>query len=77
LVKQYVENCVLDNYLENCVFLQIFPKFLKFKPPKLKVYQDAKELYQIMLNRKLNSVKCEQRKATKLFDWVKNAYSKN
>ena len=48
-------------YLETCCNLNICPEFLKFKPPNLKVYNSTKDLFQRVLNKKLNEVTRLQR----------------
>ena len=55
-------------FFETCIDLQIVPKFFKFKPPKLKVYRNARDLNQIIVNKQLKLVKNEQRKAKKEFE---------
>ena len=44
-------------YLDICADLGLCPEFLKFKAPKLKIYDDSQELHQIIVQRKLKEVK--------------------
>ena len=65
------------NYFETCIDLQIFPQFLKFKPPKVKVYRNTNDLHQINVNKQLKHVKNEQRKAKKESESDKKQFFKN
>ena len=44
-------------YFETCAELGLCPQFLKFKAPKLKVYENSTELYRIVLNQKPKEVR--------------------
>ena len=44
-------------YFETCADLDLCPQFLKFKAPKLKVYKNSSELYQIVVSKKLKEVR--------------------
>ena len=54
-------------YLETCSNLNLCPDFLKFKPPKLKVYQNLSDLHQIIVRKKINEVKKELAKVEKQY----------
>ena len=45
LGQKAVKLCLDVKYLEACVELDIFPKFLRFKPPNISVYQDLSSVY--------------------------------
>ena len=44
-------------YFENCLDLNLCPKFLKFKLHNLQVYRNSDDLYRIVLNKKLKLTK--------------------
>ena len=44
-------------YFKTCTDLGLCPQFLKFKAPKLKVYKNSSELYQIVVSKKLKEVR--------------------
>ena len=47
-------NLGLDTkYFETCLDLKICPEFLKFKAPNLSMYKNDKELYQVVVRKKL------------------------
>ena len=61
-------NLKLDvRYLETCRNLEICPKFLKFKPPNLKVYALSKDLFITILLRKIKEVKSALTKTERRF----------
>ena len=58
-------------YFENCLDLNLCPKFLKFKPPNLQVYRNSDDLYRIVLNKKLKLTKKDKKKASLEFTSLK------
>ena len=44
-------------YFEKCLELGICPKYLRFKPPKLPVYKNCKNVYRQVVNNQINVVK--------------------
>ena len=58
-------------YFENCLDLNLCPKFLKFKPPNLQVYRNSDDLYRIVLNKKLKLTKKDEKKASLEFTSLK------
>ena len=82
-----LEKCVekvaklkLDNiYFQNCLDLGIFPKFLKIKTPKLKVYQDLKTIHREILRKQMEEVKkeikCVTNKMNKMRESMKSKLS--
>ena len=41
-------------YFKNCLELGVCPKFLRFKPPKLRVYQNPKSIYDGVLSKQIS-----------------------
>ena len=58
----------MEKYLENCADLNICPEFLKFKPPKLNVYKDGRDLYQTIVRKKLKEIDKDKRIAQTRFN---------
>ena len=58
-------------YFENCLDLNLCPKFLKFKPPNLQVYRNFDDLYRNILNKKLKFTKKDEKKASLEFTSLK------
>ena len=55
-------------YLKNCADLNICPEFLKFKPPKLNVYKDGRDLYRTIVRKKLKEIDKDKRIAQTRFN---------
>jgi len=54
---QKVVKLKLDvKYFELCTDLSLCPEFLKFRPPKLKVYEDSNDFHRIVVLRKLTLI---------------------
>ena len=50
-------------YFEKCLELGICPKYLRFKPPKLPVYKNCKNVYRQVVNNQINVVKKDLKSA--------------
>ena len=46
--------------LQTCLDLDLCPEFLKFKPPNFKVYNKPRDIYQLVVKKKLKEIKCEE-----------------
>ena len=68
---------ILDvKFLESCLELKICPEFLKFKRPRLSVYNNSDNLFQSVLNKKLLETKQELRQAERLYSSSKEVFRK-
>ena len=47
-------------YPQTCLYLDLCPEFLKFKPPNLKVYIKPIDIYRLVVKKKLKEIKCEE-----------------
>ena len=65
-----------EKYLLSCLELRICPDFLKFKKPKLSVYNNSHNLYQSVLNKKLLEIKQELRLAQNSYRLSKEVFKK-
>ena len=48
-------------YFQSCLDLKLCPEFLKFKPPNLSVYRNGKDLYQVVVSKKLKEINKNKR----------------
>ena len=54
-------------YFEICSNLNLCPEFLKFRPPKLKVYNDSSDWHRVIVLKKFKEIKRDLYKAEKEF----------
>ena len=58
-------------YFETYLDLNLCPEFLKFKPPKLQVYKNSREFYQVVVPKKLREIERETKTAKFRFNGQK------
>ena len=67
-----VVKCALDTiYWERCLDLNLCPSFLKFRPPKLKQYQNVDTIYKQVVQESYNISKAELEKKEIIFQTLK------
>ena len=59
-------------YLYDCQLLGICPEFLKFKAPKLRVYDDKRDLYRHVLQNQINILERELKSINRRYDLLKS-----
>ena len=63
-------------YLQTCLELDLCPEFLKFKPPNLKVYNKPRDIYRLVVKKKLKEIKCEENLADRKYQTIKTGIFK-
>ena len=58
-------------YLQTCLDLELCHEYLKFKPPNLKVYNKPRDIYRLVVEKKLKEIKCEENLADHKYQTIK------
>ena len=58
-------------YLQTCLDLDLCSEFLKFKPPNFKAYSKPREIYRLVVRKKLKEIKCERNVADRKYQTIK------
>ena len=58
-------------YLQTCLYLDLCPELLKFKPPNLKVYNKPRDIYRLVVEKKLKEIKCKENLADGKYQTMK------
>ena len=59
-------------YFKNCLELGVCPKFLRFKPPKLRVYQNPKSIYDGVISKQISILERERISQIRRYNSLKN-----